>query len=144
MPTRHACALRQTVQLVFQNPYGSLNPRKTVGSILAEPLAINTDLGAARRGAHRGDDAAVGLRAEQVSRYPHVLRRPAPAHRDRARADAVAGWSWPSRPVSALDVSIQAQVLNLLADLQREFGVAYLFISHDWWWCATSPTTCWS
>lgn len=125
--------LRQKVQLVFQNPYGSLNPRKRIGQILEAPLEINTTLNAAERQEQaRAMLAKVGLRPEHYDRYPHMFSG---GQRQRI-AIARALMLHPAlvvadEPVSALDVSIQAQVLNLLADLQKELGLAYLFISHD-------------
>ena len=125
--------LRQKVQLVFQNPYGSLNPRKRIGQILEAPLEINTQLNATQRAEKaRAMLALVGLRPEHYDRYPHMFSG---GQRQRI-AIARALMLSPSlvvadEPVSALDVSIQAQVLNLLADLQKDLGLAYLFISHD-------------
>jgi dipeptide transport system ATP-binding protein len=126
-------ALRRSVQMVFQNPYASLNPRKKIGAILEAPLEINTALDAAERAAKaRAILAKVGLRPEHYDRYPHMFSG---GQRQRI-AIARALMLEPAlvvadEPVSALDVSIQAQVLNLLADLQQELGLAYLFISHD-------------
>jgi dipeptide transport system ATP-binding protein len=128
---RHRLLL--SVQMVFQNPYGSLNPRKTVGAVLEEPLAIN------HRGTHRERERAVrammskvGLRQDQYDRYPHMFsggqrQRIAIARALMLQPRIVVA----DEPVSALDVSIQAQVLNLMMDLQDEFRLAYLFISHD-------------
>ena len=130
---RERQALRRSVQMVFQNPYGSLNPRKKIGAILEAPLEINTTLPAAER-VERGRAmlARVGLRAEHYARYPHMFsggqrQRIAIARALMLNPALVVA----DEPVSALDVSVQAQVLNLMADLQRELGLAYLFISHD-------------
>jgi dipeptide transport system ATP-binding protein len=126
-------ALRRAVQIVFQNPYGSLNPRKKIGAILEEPLAINTTLSRReRQAASREMIAKVGLRPEHYDRYPHMFsggqrQRIAIARALMLRPKVVVA----DEPVSALDVSIQAQVLNLLADLQDELRISYLFISHD-------------
>ena len=152
---------RQKIQIVFQNPYGSLNPRKKVGQILEEPLLINSSLSKEqRREKALAMMAKVGLKTEHYDRYPHMFsggqrQRIAIARGLMLDPDVVIA----DEPVSALDVSVRAQVLNLMMDLQQDLGLSYVFISHDLsvvehiadekilisqpeypWECATHPT----
>ncbi|WP_421847461.1 peptide ABC transporter ATP-binding protein [Marinomonas sp.] len=125
--------LRQKIQIIFQNPYGSLNPRKKIGAILEEPLVINTKLSKAERKEKALTIMAkVGLKTEHYDRYPHMFsggqrQRIAIARGLMLDPNVIVA----DEPVSALDVSVQAQVLNLMMDLQEEFGLSYVFISHD-------------
>ncbi|WP_174873314.1 peptide ABC transporter ATP-binding protein [Vogesella oryzae] len=126
-------AMRSKVQMVFQNPYASLNPRQKIGDQLGEPLLINTKLSASEREVKvRAMMKRVGLRPEHYYRYPHMFsggqrQRIAIARAMMLQPQIVVA----DEPTSALDVSIQAQVLNLFMDLQEEFNTAYVFISHN-------------
>jgi peptide/nickel transport system ATP-binding protein len=133
LPARELRAARRDLQMVFQDPYGSLDPRQTVARIVAEPLEALAETGRAeqRERAAAALDA-VGLRSSDLHKYPHEFsggqrQRIAIARALITRPKLIVA----DEPVSALDVSVQAQVLNLMQDLQQAFGVSYLLISHD-------------
>jgi oligopeptide/dipeptide ABC transporter ATP-binding protein len=133
LPRREMRALRRELQIIFQDPYSSLNPRQTIGSMLAEVLSVHR---LARGKAARDRIAAllhlVGLSPTHVTRYPHEFSGGQRQRIGIARALAVSPkLVVADEPVSALDVSIQAQILNLLRDLQRQMSLTYVFIAHD-------------
>lgn len=125
--------MRRRMQMIFQDPYASLNPRMTVGNIISEPLEVHGLLaGKARRERVRELLEIVGLNPYFVNRYPHEFSGGQRQRIGVARALAVQpDFIVADEPISALDVSIQAQVVNLLQDLQQEFNLTYLFIAHD-------------
>ncbi len=125
--------MRRNMQIIFQDPYASLNPRMRIGEIIGEGLRIhNIARGDQRRSRVKDLLARVGLRAEYYGRYPHEFSGGQRQRIGVARALAVGPkFIVADEAVSALDVSIQVQILNMLLDLQREFGITYLFISHD-------------
>ena len=126
--------MRRRMQMIFQDPYASLNPRMTVGSIVGEPLEVHKIGGSRREQQQRVQELLeiVGLNPYFINRYPHEFSGGQRQRIGVARALAVnPSFIVCDEPISALDVSIQAQVINLLEDLQSELGLTYLFIAHD-------------
>ena len=133
LPREELRQARRDIQMVFQDPYGSLDPRQTVERIVCEPLAAQGDTSREEQHQRAADAlASVGLRANDLGKYPHEFsggqrQRIAIARALITRPRLIVA----DEPVSALDVSVQAQVLNLMQDLQTEFGITYMLISHD-------------
>jgi ABC-type glutathione transport system ATPase component len=133
LPTEQLRQARRDFQMVFQDPYGSLDPRQTVERIVTEPLQAQGETSRAAQREQAGQVLAqVGLRANDLGKYPHEFsggqrQRIAIARALITRPRLIVA----DEPVSALDVSVQAQVLNLMQDLQQEFGITYMLISHD-------------
>lgn len=127
------CGLRRDMQIIFQDPFGSLDPRMRVEDVIAEPLIIHEELNKEARRTRVGDLLrAVGLDQSALPRYPHEFSGGQRQRIGIARALALKpNFIVADEPVSALDVSVGAQIVNLLAQLQREFGLTYLFISHS-------------
>jgi oligopeptide transport system ATP-binding protein len=133
MPRNELRRMRREMQIVFQDPYASLNPRMTIGDIVGEPLLVHK-IGDRRRRRRTVEELleVVGFNPDFVNRYPHEFSGGQRQRIGVARALALnPRLIVCDEPVSALDVSIQAQMLNLLKDLQQEFGLAYLFVAHD-------------
>jgi oligopeptide/dipeptide ABC transporter ATP-binding protein len=133
LPPRRLKQVRQNIQAIFQDPFGSLDPRMTIQQVIAEGLVVQGTLRRDERDARIEQlIEVVGLRREHLTRYPHEFSGGQRQRIGIARALALRPkFVLADEPVSALDVSVQSQVLNLLSDLQREFGLTYLFIAHD-------------
>lgn len=134
MSEREFRPLRRRMQMIFQDPFGSLNPRMTIGAIVSEALEIHfKSMSASDRKSRVADLLRqVGLKPEMINRYPHEFSGGQRQRIGIARALAVEPeFIVCDEPVSALDVSVQAQIVNLLQDLQEQLGIAYLFIAHD-------------